>query len=292
MTGRTAAGLLAAIVTAALAHGASGGTLESRAFHSPALGRDIPVEVYRPDRIDGPLPVLYLLHGYDGGERDWVTANAVKTADTVFAAPGSLPMLIVMPGAGNSWYVDSRRYGDWDRAIADDLPAAVEAAYPADARRAGRFVAGLSMGGYGALHLAVHHPERFRAAAALSPAVFEDVASAGAFPDFQIEFFDGAFGDPLEPDTFNASNVFAPLSDLGARGPRAAPAFYLMTGDHDTFGLWRGTLQFFRAARDAGLAAELRVRDGDHEWRLWRKELGPVLRWIGGVIRTDRGTGQ
>ncbi|GHD51461.1 esterase [Thalassobaculum fulvum] len=286
-----------AVVALALAgatdvRGAGAGTLETRSFASPALGADIPAVVYRPDRADGPLGVLYLLHGYGGGERDWGNAGVVETADAVFAEPDAVPLLIVMPGVGNSWYVDSARYGNWGRAVGEDLVAAVDAAYPTDGRRARRFVAGLSMGGYGALHLATHRPDRFRAAAALSPAIFEDVRSAGQFPDFQIEFFAGAFGSPLDPAAFNARNVFAPLVSLGRRSGGTPTDFYLMTGDHDSFGLWHGTLQFFKAARRAGHGAELRVRDGDHEWRLWREELAPVLRWIGAVIRADRSAAQ
>jgi len=281
-----------ALAGATAVSGAEAGTLETRSFASPALGAGIPAVVYRPDRTDGPLGVLYLLHGYGGGERDWSNAGVVETADAVFAEPGAVPLLIVMPGVGNSWYVDSARYGNWSRAVGEDLVTAVDAAYPTDPRRARRFAAGLSMGGYGALHLATHHPGRFRGAAALSPAIFEDVQAAGAFPDFQIEFFAGAFGSPLDPAAFNARNVFAPLASLGAQADGAPTDFYLMTGDHDSFGLWRGTLQFFKAARRTGHAAELRVRDGDHEWRLWREELAPVLRWIGAVVRADRSAAQ
>jgi S-formylglutathione hydrolase FrmB len=268
------------------------GTLEHHTFHSPALGRDLQTVVLRPDREEGPLTVLYLLHGYGGDQRDWMNAGVLSTADAVFAEPDAVPMLIVMPGAGNSWYVNSARYGNWNDAIAIDLMAAVDRRYPTDTRRASRFVAGLSMGGYGALHLAVHHPDRFRAAAALSPAIFEDIDDAAAFPDFQIEFFAGAFGDPLQPAAFNERNVFAPLTTLAARTNGGPTAFYLMTGDDDGFGLWRGTLRFFRAARSAGHAAELRVHNGDHEWRLWRDELAPVLRWIGAVVRADRAAAQ
>lgn len=292
----TASGYRAAVLAAALAaalsagpSAAGAGSLERVDLPSRTLGRDIPTVIYRPDRP--PAGVLYLLHGYGGGEHDWSSAGVRETADGVFAGPEAVPLLIVMPGVGNSWYVDSERHGAWATALTSDLLATAEGAGAADFGRDRRFVAGLSMGGFGALHLAVHHPGRFRGAAALSPAVFEDVTDARQFPDFQIAFFAAAFGDPLDPDRFNARNVFAPLATLEQRAG-APTAFYLMTGDDDSLGLWHGTLQFFMAARRAGHAAELRVRDGDHEWRLWRDELEPVLRWVGGVIRAGPAAAQ
>lgn len=259
------------------------GTVENRSIDSPTLGHEIDIRVYVPDDASGPLPVVYLLHGYGGGAGDWTGAgDAGATADAVFGEPGAVPMLLVMPGAGNSWYVDSDKFGPWESAIVDDLLPAVEALYPTRRNRDQRFVAGLSMGGYGALRMAVHHPGIFRAAAAFSPAVFEDVDAADAFPDFQLRFFAGAFGEPFDAARFNAANVFAPLSTI-PRDP--ATDFYVMTGDHDAFGLWDGALRFFRAARAAGHASELRVHDGDHEWRLWREELAPALRWFAMLSR-------
>jgi len=273
--------LLAFLAAASPAHA---GTLEQRSIPSPALGRPIDVRVYVPDERSAPLPVVYLLHGYGGGAHDWTGGgDAEATADVEFAEPDAVPMLLVMPGVGNSWYVDSEKYGPWERALLDDLIPAIERLYPTRAERGQRFVAGLSMGGYGALRLAAHHPRTFRAAAAFSPAVFEDVTSAEAFPDFQLAFFAGAFGEPFDPLRFNRANAFAPLGAI----PRDLPVgFYVMTGDHDGLGLWDGALRFFRAARGAGHAVELRVRDGDHEWCLWREELGPALRWFGTISRS------
>ncbi|WP_051244712.1 alpha/beta hydrolase [Thalassobaculum salexigens] len=255
------------------------GTVEERSIPSPSLGTSIDIRVYVPNDTATPLPVVYLLHGYGGGAHDWIGGGAAQTtADAVFAEPGAVPMLLVMPGVGNSWYVDSQKYGAWERALLDDLIPAIDRLYPTRPERAQRFVAGLSMGGYGALRLAAHHPATFRAAAAFSPAVFEDVTSAADFPDFQLRFFAGAFGEPFDPALFNGANAFAPLREI----PKDLPVdFYVMTGDHDGLGLWDGALRFFRAARGGGHAVELRVRDGDHEWRLWREELAPALRWFG-----------
>lgn len=268
----------------ALSRTAPAGTLEELSVLSPTLGMDIPASIYLPNGFEPGLPVLYLLHGHGGGHRDWLDAGRLaETADMVFAEPEARPMAIVMPGVGNSWYVDGGsvgRHGDWQTALGGDFVPAVEDRLAAGGSRGKRFVAGLSMGGFGALHLAVHRSDLFRAAAALSPAIFEDVTQASDFPDFQMKFFAGAFGEPFDVDRFNRQNVFRGLPALASRLEDRPTDFYIMTGDHDGFGLWRGALAFFRAARDSGLPAELRVRDGDHEWRLWRDELGDVLRWI------------
>ncbi len=271
------------LILALAAASATAGTVERLSIDSAVLGHPIETTVYVPDDTSRPLPAVYLLHGYGGGSGDWIGGGqAEATAGAVFAEPQTGPMLLVMPGATNSWYVDSPKYGAWETALLDDLIPAIEARYPVRRDRDGRFVSGLSMGGYGALRLAVHHPDRFRAAAAFSPAIFEDVASVADFPAFQLKFFAGAFGDPLDVPRFNAANVFAPLATIPADLPTD---FYVMTGDHDGLGLWDGALRFFRAARSAGHAVELRVRDGGHEWRLWRDELAPALRWFSTLSR-------
>lgn len=281
-------GFLFALCLLLAAPAALAGTVETRAIESHVLGQAIDVRVYVPEAAAADrLPVLYLLHGFGGGAGDWLgVGDAAATADAVFADPDAVPMLVVMPGVGNSWYVDSAKFGAWERALIDDLIPAMEAQYPVRRERGQRFVAGLSMGGYGALRLAAHHPRLFRAAAAFSPAIFEDVASAADFPEFQLRFFVGAFGEPFDPGLFNAANVFAPLSSVP---PDLATDFYVMTGDHDGLGLWDGALRFFRAARAAGHTVELRVRDGDHEWRLWREELAPALRWFSTLSRKADG---
>ena len=281
----------AAFALFALSRAAPAGTLEEISVPSPTLEADIPAVIYLPDAFEPGMQVMYLLHGYGGGQRDWLDAGqTAETAYSVFAEPEARPMAIVMPGVGNSWYVDGGqvgRHGNWQTALTQDFIPSAEHRLAVGGARQRRFVAGLSMGGFGALHLAVHRPDLFRAAAALSPAIFEDARHASDFPDFQMRFFAGAFGDPFDVGQFNRQNVFRRLPGLALRLEDRPTDFYVMTGDHDSFGLWRGALAFFRAARDSGLPAELRVRDGDHEWRLWRDELDDVLRWIAALQIKD-----
>ena len=269
---------------------AAAATVEKLELHSSTLDRSLSVNVLRPDALsDGPLPVVFLLHGYGGGASDWLGGGRAKaTAEAVFSAEGAVPMLLVMPGVGNSWYVNSEKYGAVETALVEDIVPEIDRRYPTDARAERRFVVGLSMGGYGVLRLAVAYPEKFSAAAAFSPAIFDDVSRPEDFPGFQIKFFAGAFGSPFDVDRFNSRNIFRPLQDLTERAGGRKSAFYLMTGDHDGLGLWDGTLKFFYALRRARLPVELRVHDGNHEWRLWRNELEPALQWLQTRVRPTR----
>ena len=127
--------------------------------HSDALGRSIPMYVYLPDGYQTakePYPVIYMLHGAESKEDSWVDRGGIKvTADNLIARKQLRPSVIVMPTTGpQTWYVD----GNADKAetaILKDLLPFVEKKYNTRKDRAGRSVAGLSMGGYGALNLSL-----------------------------------------------------------------------------------------------------------------------------------------
>src|SRR5439155_1609994 len=122
-------------------------------------------------------PVLYLFHGLNGTERDWAEAGRAKeTLDRLIEARRIEPLLVVMPMAGNGWYVDNPDPGGAGRlaeAFAGDLVDHVDASLPTAACRAARGAGGLSMGGYGALLYAMDHPDRYAAAFSLSGSVFQ-----------------------------------------------------------------------------------------------------------------------
>ncbi len=276
------------------------GDIRPFAFHSVALGSDQVAQIYVPSGpapLDG-WPVLYLLHGLHGKPSDFATAGDIRaTLDRLIDGGQIMPMLVVMPNGGNSWYVDSGAVGgpgDYAKAIGHDLPAAVEASFPVGRDRLHRAVAGISMGGYGALRLALSDPDRYVAVAALSPAMWQNLGDAGP-PYFERpapatvtvgvdrppapDHFGAAFGAPFDPKRFDDANVFTLLQrDLDAK--KGLPAVYLTVGDDDSHLLWRGAIAFFETMQADRRPLEFRITDGDHAWSVWKPSLADAILFI------------
>ena len=107
-------------------------------------------------------PVLYLLHGAGGGYRDWAQGS-LKKALAKFA------MFVVLPDGKNSWYVDSiEPTSQYETYLIAELLPYIDSHYPTLKDRKARAIAGLSMGGHGAVTLALKHPQLFASASSLS----------------------------------------------------------------------------------------------------------------------------
>ena len=173
--------------------------------------------------------------------------------------------------------------------------------------RGGRAIAGLSMGGYGALRLALLHPDRYIATASLSGAIWQNIppeeftasveelallqdtdyfhrvdpetVTVGRVLPSVGTHFGGVFGVPFNPARFNRDNVFTLLQNqLNAGLPLPA---LLTCGDDDSFNLWRGTVAFFETAHaDRFADVQLRITDGDHLWSLWSLTIIDALEFI------------
>lgn len=289
------------------------GTIEARSFASPALGAPLNTLIYVPGSVPPATgwPVIYLLHGLGDTETSWRDrGNIVPTLDAMIAAGTMRPALVVMPGANVSWYVDSKAVagpGDYETALTRDLIPAVEAAYSVRRDKGGRAIAGLSMGGYGALRLSLAHPDLFTAAAALSPAIWQNVPEREMAMDAQAmsllidstyfhrddpidvtegvdlppppPHFGGAFGNPFDPRRFNAQNVFTLLAaDIANNTP--LPAMFLTVGDDDSHKLWRGAIAFYETMQADQRPIEFRVTNGDHTWALWQVSIRDALSFI------------
>jgi S-formylglutathione hydrolase FrmB len=131
-------------------------------FDSPAVGRKMKYNIVLPanyDQSTDRYPVLYLLHGYSSNYTAWARMG-------VPAYARAYDLIVVMPDAGNSWYVNWAKSEDgqknnWDDGIIKDLIGHVDATYRTIAKREGRAINGLSMGGYGGLMLGLKHPDLF-----------------------------------------------------------------------------------------------------------------------------------
>jgi enterochelin esterase-like enzyme len=165
------------------------GTIAEDAVPSPALKGNLvgdsarrPVQVYLPPsypgRGSGRYPVIYLLHGFQGSSGQWMAGgpewNIRDAMDRLIAAGKVREMILVMPDArnkyGGSFYTNSPTTGNWEDFLADDLVAHIDRSYRTIPHASSRGIAGHSMGGYGALRLAMKHPDTFGAVYGLSAA--------------------------------------------------------------------------------------------------------------------------
>jgi S-formylglutathione hydrolase FrmB len=153
-------------------------------YFSPALGMQTAANVILPEGKDhkGPYPVFYLLHGLSDDHTMWQRRTSIERYVQ------DLPLIVVMPNGGRGFYVDAREGFAFGRAISEDLVGLIDRTFPTRAERGGRAIGGLSMGGYGAVRLALGHPDLFASANSHSGALaFGHKPLAGDEP-FNVEF--------------------------------------------------------------------------------------------------------
>lgn len=266
------------------------GAIQSVSFHSAALGQAMNYQVVLPagyaESGTQRYPVLYLLHGRGDKMQAWAPHAPELLRLT---AEGHIPPVIaIMPDAPGSqragYYIDSQftgndrlpRGGAMETAITTDLLAHVDQTYRTQANRTGRIVAGYSMGGYGALRLALAHSELFGSAIVLSPAVYLPLPP----PDSSTREF-GAFGKgakQFDDEVYTALNYPATIPAFVATGlplvmfiavgdderPTADPAQAAHDLDYEAHTLYN------KIRRVPKITSQLRVVDGPHDWATWR----------------------
>ncbi len=256
----------------------AGDVLRDLSMPSAALGRPLVYSIYKPDGAARDLPVVYLLHGRSSKPADWLDmAHAAQTADRLIAERRIPPCLIVLPNGGNSWYA-----GAMATAIAVELPAEIERRFAASPARGQRAIAGNSMGGFGALGIALAYPERFIAAASMSGALWtileNDAALDEAMQARVARVFDGAFGTPFVRANFLKHSAHALAVALPAAMPK--PAIYLTAGTTDFGTIQAQNADLARMLKDKGFDVESETAPGGHEWGTWERALPRALEFI------------
>lgn len=154
--------------------------VDTISFHSRAMDRDMKTVVILPTdyKTNGKLPVAYLLHGYSGNYSDWI-----RKVPVIASYADQYKVIIVCPDGGFAgWYFDSPvdKKSQYETFITGELLPWVDKHYPTFSARSKRAILGLSMGGHGALYLAIEHQDLFGAAGSMSGAV-DITALAGSF---------------------------------------------------------------------------------------------------------------
>ncbi|HEY6305019.1 MAG TPA: alpha/beta hydrolase-fold protein [Candidatus Angelobacter sp.] len=232
-------------------------------FYSQALSRDMRYRVFLPQDAAGrKLPVVYLLHGGGGSFHDWSNYSDVAN----YAAEG---MLLVMPQGDYSYYTNAAgrlqdRYEDY---IVNDLTADVESRFPARVDRGGRAIAGVSMGGFGVVKLALDHPQKYAFAGALSAAIDVPRRRFTWRRLSQSRSYEEIFG-PDGSDSRRASDPFRLVANID---PKTVPYIYLTCGRQE--GLLAPNREFAALLERYKIAHEFHDVPGGHDWNQWNAQL-------------------
>ena len=237
---------------------------------SAALGRAMKYRVLLPADYatsQRRYAVLYLLHGLGGDYKDWTTrTNLAEYSRT-------LPLIIVMPDGENSWYTNAadapeERFEDY---ILTDLQADVAAKYRTINSRHGRTIAGLSMGGYGALKMALKRPGSFAVAASFSGAFSATRPELLKLIPSQEEPLRRIYGDGDSP--VRRENDLYTLA--AAVKPGSAPYIYIDCGISD--GLVGANREVVAVLHKSGAAYEYHEVAGGHSWEYWDRRIREFL---------------
>ncbi len=214
-----------------------------------------------------PYPVLYLLHGLSDDDSTWARRTSLER----YVA--RVPLIVVMPDSGRGFYTDARRGSAYESHIMRDVIGFVDRFLPTIAERRGRVIGGLSMGGYGAMKLALKHPDWFCSVAAHS-SVF-DIKRILDSPEM-AEDLSLIFGeDPAK----GGDDVFRLAGQIDSS---LLPAIRFDCGTEDD--LLEHNRDFHAHLQRLGLTHQYEEFPGGHEWSYWDARIQEALKFHSAVL--------
>ncbi|MBN2246404.1 MAG: esterase family protein [Candidatus Aminicenantes bacterium] len=265
-----------------------GKVLEKLSFSSALLNKELHYSIYLPPDYDTSkrgYPVVYLLHGYSDDDTAWIQFGEVHlTINKGIASREIPPMIIIMPDAGVSWYINDHKgeYPYEDMFFQEFIPF-IDTAYRTRPEKEFRGISGLSMGGYGALGYAMRHPEFFSACAAFSSGLMTDDTLVSMEERNYNGLFSFLFGQNLTGSARLTSHwkQTNPLDLAKNIDPKILKSirWYIDCGDDDF--LYKGNAALHITLREREIPHEYRVRDGEHNWTYWRTWISEGLNFIG-----------
>lgn len=239
---------------------------ESKALHMPVM-----LDVLIPQGHGG-YRQLYLLHGAGGDHASWITKSRV--ADY---AEGK-NIAVIMPSGNNKCYVNNKHGKDYFTFLTEELPQKCQTWFSLSEKRQDRYIAGMSMGGYGAIHAALKRPDFY--AAAFSYSGLLDISERFEKPQ-GLDLYP-VFGKKEEFST-NEDDLYWLINNMTCKNKKSvdnAPKIFIFCGLQDRrIGMSR---EFYRAIQEKGFAVSYEEGEGDHNWNYWDKCIRNTLEIIGG----------
>ncbi|MFW5798509.1 MAG: alpha/beta hydrolase [Planctomycetota bacterium] len=237
-------------------------------------------QIGMPSRAEpGRHKVLYLLHGLSDDHTIWMRRTSIER----YVAPYGIA--VVMPAVHRSFYTDMDRGGRYWTFVSEELPRLCREFFPLSKAREDNFVAGLSMGGYGAFKMALACPESFGGAVSLSGAldVARLVSAMQGDATFQEELVN-IFGD-VDAIAGTDNDLLKLLGDVADSG-RPRPRLFAVCGTDDL--LLTANRTFRDEAETLDYPLDYREDKGTHEWGFWDRWMPRVLQWM---LVGDRASG-
>ena len=240
---------------------------------SKLMGREMPYRVIVPIEDKGSkarYPVLYLLHGLTGHFSNWTD----KTKIVEYAARHKI--IIVMPEGNDGWYSDSVSVPNdkYESYIIKELIPEIDRKYRTIADRPHRFIAGLSMGGYGSLKFGLKYPEMFSLIGSFSGALgavnWTEKTAGGVARSIDL-----VFGLDMEGANRRSNDIFKMARELTPDTVKALPYIYMACGTEDF--LIANNRDFLGILNEKKVPHEYREHPGIHDWIFWDDQIREFL---------------
>ncbi len=239
-------------------------------FYSEVIGIASSMHVILPqtnqEHTSDKFPTLYLLHGLSDDHTMWMRRTSIERYADKYQ------LAVVMPAVHRSFYTDMEKGYRYGTFIAEELPRLAQAFFPLSREREHNYIAGLSMGGYGALKMALSFPEKYSAAASLSGVT--DLCAL--YEKYDTEEIRHIFG-PLAELKGSKHDLFA-LAQTLATSQQVKPSLYQCCGTEDF--LYDDNVRFRDYCQQIGVALTYEEESGVHDWLYWDKQIERVLEWL------------
>ena len=243
-------------------------------FYSKELCKAVGVNVLIPEKCRNstePYKTLWLLHGLSDDHTAWMRYSSIERYANAWG------IAVVMPNASRSWYTNTAYGANYFNFITKELPEVCQSTFKGmSTRREDNIVAGLSMGGYGALKLALTCPEQYGACISLSGSF--DVTRRGRA--YNLEEWKSIFGYEIESalDLAGGEHDLFALAERNKKEGKPFPKLYMWCGTEDS-------LVDINYAMDEHLNAlgvhhEFKTSQGDHSWKWWDLHIQDGVQYV------------